>query len=105
MMKRFIQREHRGQSTLLPESLDDYVSDTNPVRIVDVFVDELDLINLGFDDAVPADTGRPAYHTKVLLKIYIYAYLNRIQSIPTPGARSSTQCRADVVDGAFSAVF
>ncbi|MDC6383713.1 IS1182 family transposase [Pseudomonas graminis] len=79
-MKRFIQGEHRGQSTLLPESLDDYVSDTNPVRIVDVFVDELDLINLGFDGAVPADTGRPAYHPEVLLKIYIYGYLNRIQS-------------------------
>ncbi|WP_162234995.1 transposase, partial [Pseudomonas cannabina] len=70
-MKRFIQREHRGQRTLLPESLDDYVSDTNPVRIVDVFVDELDLINLGFDGAIPADTGRPAYHPEVLLKIYI----------------------------------
>jgi transposase len=79
-MKRFIQGEHRGQSTLLPESLDDYVSDTNPVRIVDVFVDELDLVNLGFDGAVPADTGRPAYHPEVLLNIYIYGYLNRIQS-------------------------
>lgn len=81
-MKRFIQGEHRGQSTLLPESLDDYVSDTNPVRIVDVFVDELDLVNLGFEGAVPADTGRPAYHPDALLKIYIYGYgyLNRIQS-------------------------
>ena len=79
-MKRFIQGEHRGQSTLLPESLDDYVSDTNPVRVVDVFVDELDLVNLGFDGATPADTGRPAYHPEVLLKIYIYGYLNRIQS-------------------------
>ncbi|KPG99945.1 hypothetical protein AEQ67_09695, partial [Pseudomonas sp. RIT-PI-q] len=55
-MKRFIQGEHRGQSTLLPESLDDYVSDTNPVRVVDVFVDELDLITLGFESAVPAET-------------------------------------------------
>ncbi|PIN59147.1 IS5/IS1182 family transposase, partial [Pseudomonas syringae pv. actinidiae] len=54
-MKRFIQGEHRGQSTLLPESLDDYVSDTNPVRVVDVFVDELDLITLGFESAVPAE--------------------------------------------------
>lgn len=79
-MKRFIQGEHRGQSTLLPESLDDYVSDTNPVRVVDVFVDELDLTTLGFDGAIPADTGRPAYHPAVLLKIYIYGYLNRIQS-------------------------
>ena len=79
-MKRFIQGEHRGQSSLLPESLDDYVNDTNPVRVVDVFVDELDLIKLGFDGAIPADTGRPAYHPSTLLKIYIYGYLNRIQS-------------------------
>jgi transposase len=79
-MKRFIQGEHRGQSTLLPESLDDYVSDTNPVRVVDVFVDELDLVNLGFEGAIPADSGRPAYHPAILLKIYIYGYLNRIQS-------------------------
>ena len=79
-MKRFIQGEHRGQSTLLPESLDDYVSDTNPVRVVDVFVDELDLVNLRFEGVIPADTGRPAYHPAILLKIYIYGYLNRIQS-------------------------
>lgn len=79
-MKRFIQGEHQGQSTLLPESLDDYVSDTNPVRVVDVFVDELDLAKLGFDGVIPAETGRPAYHPAILLKIYIYGYLNRIQS-------------------------
>ena len=79
-MKRFIQGEHRGQSTLLPESLDDYVADTNPVRVVDVFVDELDLGQLGFEGVVPAETGRPAYHPADLLKIYIYGYLNRIQS-------------------------
>ncbi len=79
-MKRFIQGEHRGQGTLLPESLDDYVSDTNPVRVVDVFIDELNLVNLGFEGAIPADTGRPAYHPAILLKIYIYGYLNRIQS-------------------------
>ncbi len=79
-MKRFIQGEHRSQSTLLPESLDDYVSDTNSVRVVDVFVDELDLATLGFDGAISTDTGRPAYHPAALLKIYIYGYLNRIQS-------------------------
>ena len=79
-MKRFIQGEHRGQGTLLPESLDDYDSDTNPVRVVDVFVDELDLVNLGFEGVIPADTGRPAYHPSILLKIYIYGYLNRTQS-------------------------
>ena len=54
-MKRFIQGEHRGQGTFLPESLDDYVTDTNPVRVVDVFVDELDLVKLGFEGAIPAD--------------------------------------------------
>ena len=79
-MKRFIQGEHRGQSTLLPQSLDDYVSDTNPVRVVDVFVDELDLAKLGFDGVIPAETGRPAYHPSVLLKLFIYGYLNRIRS-------------------------
>lgn len=79
-MKRFIQGEHRGRSTLLPESLDDYVSDTNPVRVVDLFVNELDLATLGFDGVIPAETGRPAYHPAILLKIYIYGYLNRIQS-------------------------
>ena len=79
-MKRFVQGESRTQSTLLPESLDDYVSDTNPVRVVDVFVDELDLGRLGFEGVDPAETGRPSYHPAVLLKIYIYGYLNRIQS-------------------------
>ena len=79
-MKRFIQGELRGQNTLLPESLDDYVSDTHPVRMVDVFVDELNLAKLGFDGVIPAETGRPAYHPAILLKIYIYGYLNRIQS-------------------------
>src|SRR5665811_1698600 len=79
-MKRFIQGEHRTQGTLLPESLDDYVADTNPVRVVDVFVDELDLRQLGFEGVDPASTGRPAYHPAVLLKVSIYGYLNRIQS-------------------------
>lgn len=79
-MKRFIQGESRTQSTLLPEMLDDYIADTNPVRVVDVFVDELDLGQLGFEGVDPAATGRPAYHPAVLLRIYIYGYLNRIQS-------------------------
>ena len=79
-MKRFIQGEDRTQATLLPELLDDYVADTNPVRVVDVFVDELDLGQLGFEGVDPAATGRPAYHPAILLKIYIYGYLNRIQS-------------------------
>jgi transposase len=79
-MKRFIEGENRGQGTLLPELLDDYVAEDNPVRVVDVFVDELDLGKLGFERVQPAKTGRPAYHPAVLLKLYIYGYLNRIQS-------------------------
>lgn len=79
-MKRFIEGESRTQSTLLPELLDEYIAETNPVRVVDVYVDELDLGKLGFEGIDPAATGRPAYHPSVLLKIYIYGYLNRIQS-------------------------
>ncbi len=79
-MKRFIQSESRNQVALLPECLDDYISEDNPVRVIDLFVDELDLVELGFDSAEPAATGRPGYHPSLLLKIYIYGYLNRIQS-------------------------
>ncbi len=79
-MKRFIQGECRTQSILLPEALDDYVTEANPARVVDVFVDELDLRKLGFDGVDPAATGRPAYHMAVLLQLYFYGYLNRVQS-------------------------
>jgi len=79
-MKRFIEGEDRSQATLLPEYLDDYIGEDNPVRAVDAFVEELDLKALGFEGADPADTGRPSYHPAVLLKIYIYGYLNRIPS-------------------------
>jgi transposase len=79
-MKRFIEGQSRTQSVLFPETLDDYVTDANPVRVVDVFVDELDLGALGFAGVDPAVTGRPAYHPAVLLKLYIYGYLNRVQS-------------------------
>ena len=79
-MKRFIEGADRHQVTLLPECLDDYVDEDNPVRIVDAFVNELDLSALGFEGADPAATGRPGYHPAVLLKLYIYGYLNRIQS-------------------------
>ena len=78
-MKRFIQGEDRNQSTLLPELLDDYIAEENPVRVIDVFVDELDLGALGFR-VIPAETGRPAYHRQTLLKLYVYGYLNKIQS-------------------------
>lgn len=79
-MKRLVQGEHRTQGTLFPVHLDDYITEHNPVRVVDVFVDELDLAKLGFGGVVPAETGRPSYHPAMLLKIYIYGYLNRIQS-------------------------
>jgi transposase len=79
-MKRFVQGEDRTQGTLLPELLDDYVTADNPVRVIEVFVDELDLGKLGFRGVDPQATGRPAYHPATLLKIYIYGYLNRIQS-------------------------
>jgi transposase len=69
-----------GQASLLPELLDDYVAENNPVRVVDVFVDELDLGKLGFEGAQPAKPGGPAYHPGVPLKLYIYGYLNCIQS-------------------------
>jgi len=79
-MKRFIEGEDRNQSTLFPECLDDYIAEDNPVRVIDVFVDELDLGQLGFGRIEPKVTGRPAYHPSMLLKLYIYAYLNRVQS-------------------------
>ena len=79
-MGRFVEGEDRSQSTLLPERLDDYVTEDNPVRVVDVFVDNLDLATLGFDRAIAQATGRPGYHPATLLKIYIYGYLNRVQS-------------------------
>ena len=79
-MKRFIEGEERSQVTLLPECLDDYIAEDNPVRVVEAFVEELDLQALGFASATAADTGRPGYHPAVLLKLYIYGYLNRIHS-------------------------
>jgi len=78
-MSRFVEGEDRRQPTLLPSCLDDYVGDDCPARVIDVFVDELDLASLGFE-VVPAATGRPAYHPGTLLKLYIYGYLNRVQS-------------------------
>lgn len=79
-MKRFIEGESRSQITLLPECLDDYIAEDNPVRAVEAFIDGLDLGSLGFAGVAPAVTGRPSYHPSVLLKLYLYGYLNRIQS-------------------------
>src|SRR6202022_2366370 len=78
--KRFVEGADRGQSTLLPECIDEWVEESNCVRVVDCFVDALDLADLGFEGVEPAATGRPAYHPSVLLKLYIYGYLNRVQS-------------------------
>ena len=79
-MKRFVEGEDRLQGALLPHCLDDYVTENNPVRVIEAFTDELDLATLGFDGVVPEITGRPAYHPATLLKIYLYGYLNRIAS-------------------------
>jgi len=79
-MKRFVEGVDRGQSTLFPECLDDWIDENNPVRVIDAFVDRLDLGELGFEGVEPAETGRPAYHPSALLKLYVYGYLNRVQS-------------------------
>jgi transposase len=79
-MKRFVEGTDREQGTLFPECLEDWIDENNPVRVIDVFVDELDLAELGFDGVAPEVTGRPSYHPSVLLKLYIYGYLNRVQS-------------------------
>ena len=79
-MKRFVEGEDRRQGVLLPEFLDDYVSEENAVRVIDVFVEELNLGALGFEGVVPEATGRPAYHPGLLLKIYVYGYINQIAS-------------------------
>jgi transposase len=79
-MKRFVEGTDRGQSTLFPECLEDWIGEDNPVRVIDVFIEELDLAGLGFGGVAPEATGRPSYHPSVLLKLYIYGYLNRVQS-------------------------
>jgi transposase len=79
-MHRFIDGEDRMQQTLLPNSLEDYVSEENPVRVIEAFIEELDLAAVGFSGMTPAATGRPAYHPSTLRKIYLYGYLNRLQS-------------------------
>ena len=91
-MSRFVEGQDRQQVTLLPECLDDFIAEDNPVRVVDAFVAELDLGELGFEGVRPADTGRPSYHPAVLLKIYIYGYLNRVQS----SRRLEHECQRNV---------
>jgi transposase len=91
-MARFVEGDDRSQVALLPECLDDFVAEDNPVRVIDAFIDELDLVALGFDGLTPASTGRPGYHPSVLLKIYIYGYLNQIQS----SRRLERECQRNV---------
>jgi transposase len=91
-MTRFIEGEERSQSVLFPERLEDWISEDNPVRVVDVFIDELDLRRLGFEGAEAAETGRPGYHPATLLKIYVYGYLNRIAS----SRRLERECQRNV---------
>jgi transposase len=91
-MGRFVEEADRSKATLLPECLDDFIAEGNPIRIVDVFVDELELASLGFAKATPAATGRPSYHPAVLLQIYIYGYLNRVQS----SRRLERECQRNV---------
>lgn len=79
-MNRFIDEADRSQGILLPETIDEYVSDENPIRVIDAFVSSLDLASLGFDGVEAKATGRPGYRPATMLKIYIYGYLNRIQS-------------------------
>ena len=79
-MKRFVEEHDRMQATLFPERLDDYISPENPIRVIDAFVERLDLKAIGFEGVNPKATGRPGYHPSTLLKLYIYGYLNRIQS-------------------------
>ena len=78
-MSGFIEGENRQQSTLFPERVDDYVGEDSPVRVIDYFIDKLDISGLGFK-AEAADTGRPGYHPRTMLKIYVYGYLNQVHS-------------------------
>ena len=94
-MTRLVVGEDRNQSTLFPERLEDYLSEDNPVRAIDVFVDELDLAGLGFGGVEPEATGRPAYHPATLLKIYVYRYLNRVQS----SRRLERECQRNIEIG------
>jgi len=91
-MKRYVEGEARSQATLFPDTLEDYIAQDNPVRVVDAFVDELELLKLGFGGMEPEATGRPAYHPATLLKIYVYGYLNRIHS----SRRLERECQRNV---------
>jgi transposase len=91
-MAGFVEGVDRGQSTLFPALLDDYVTEDNPVRAVDVFVDGLDLDKLGFIGVQPLETGRPGYHPGMMLKLYIYGHLNRVPS----SRRLERECQRNI---------
>jgi transposase len=91
-MGRFVEGSDRHQSWLLPASLEDYVTEDNPVRVVEVFIEELDFRTLGFEGINPAATGRPSYHPSTMLKIYLYGYLNRVQS----SRRLERECQRNI---------
>ena len=102
----YLEGSNRNQLILFPQSLDEYISEDNPVRFIDAFVESLDLKELGFRHSVLQETGRPPYHPSVLLKLYVYGYLNRIQSSCTSGPLQSfagegspSQCRGDLAHG------
>jgi transposase len=90
-MHRFVQGDDRAQASFLPASLEDYIDADNPARVIDAFVEALDLGAFGFE-VVPATTGRPSYHPAILLKLYIYGYLNRIQS----SRRLERECQRNI---------
>ena len=91
-MSGFMSGADRSQGTMFPAQLEDYVAEDNPVRVIDFFVDQLDLRELGFSAVDPKETGRPAYHPAVMLKIYVYGYLNRVQS----SHRLERECQRNV---------
>ena len=91
-MPRFIEEQARSQSTLFPELLDDYISPDNPIRVIEAFVDGLDMRSMNFNRVEPSDTGRPGYRPSTLLKLYVYGYLNRIQS----SRRLEQECQRNV---------
>ena len=92
-MKRFVEGVDRSQGTLFPDRLEDWIDDDNTVRVIDAFVDELDLGALGFSSIDPRATGRPAYHPSVLLKLHIYGYLNRVRERPSAFMTFATSSR------------
>jgi hypothetical protein len=105
-MRRFVEGTDRGQSTLFPECVADWIDENNPVQVIDVFVDELNLAALGFDGIAPEATGRPSYHPSVLLKLYIYGYLYRRRILPSrlPEAASERALEAGSTTSSTSSI-